>query len=297
MQREVLILQDDGCRCLPAAQSANIFPSSTLRYAELLTLREFGKSLTDDRSLRGCGRRIRRGDVGEADEILETTVFCDRAWQCPICGFKAARDQSRRLAGMRTAWECQGGSVGLLTLTQSHSTDDELNTLWDRIEDGWGAVVRGSGWRADRETCGIRGYVRVTEVVHRPETGWNVHFHVHLLLEVPLTDHRLCGLKDRVSARFASGVSAAGGAVAGDGQHLSVMQPRSEPRLISYYAKGTTARWKPDGSRTPMAILADLYESGEGLGLWKEFNVAVTGAKRKRYSPSHGIANLILNRP
>src|SRR5262249_18998226 len=111
-------------------------------------------------------------------------------------------------------------------------------------------------------------------------------------------DHQqLYELKDRVSARFIRGIRVAGGVAAGDGQHLSVMQPRSESRLITYYAKGTTARWTPDGSRNPMAILADLNETGEGLGLWKEFSAAVTGTKRRRYSPSQGIADLVPSRP
>ncbi|BCP12378.1 hypothetical protein MINTM020_44760 [Mycobacterium paraintracellulare] len=265
-------------------------------YAESLCLREFGRSLTDDQSLRGCGRKIRRGVVGAADEILETTVFCGQAWLCPVCGYQAACDQSRQLANIFTVWKSQGGSVGLLTLSQSHSTDDELDVLWDRADEGWAVMVRGSGWRADRDMFGLRGYIRVTEVVHSPESGWNVHFHVPLLLDAPLDDDQLNELKDRVSARFMRGVRAAGGAATGDGQHLSVIQPRSETRLITYYAKGTTARWTPDGSRTPMAILADLNETGEGLGLWKEFTAVVTGTKRRRYSPSHGIANLVPNR-
>jgi hypothetical protein len=268
-----------------------------LRYAELLTLRDFGKSLTTDRSLAGCGRRFRRGDVGDANEILETTVFCQRAWLCPVCAFWAARDQSRQLDDMSAAWNSQGGSVALLTLTQSHSAADELHALWDRQEGGWDAVVRGSGWRADRQMFGLRGYIRVTEIVHHPRSGWNVHFHVLLLLDEPLDDHQLCELKDRTSARFIRKIKAAGGAATGDGQDLTVLRPRPEARLITYFAKGTTARWKPDGSRTPMAILADLNETGEGLDLWKEFTAAVTRTKRRRYSPSHGIANLVANRP
>ena len=235
--------------------------------------------------------------MGGVNEVLETTVFCDRAWLCPVCGYRAARDQTRQLANTLTRWKSQGGGVGLLTLTQSHSTDDELDILWDRMDFGWAALVRGSGWREDRKMFRVRGYVRITEVVHRPETGWNIHFHVALLLDAPLDDQQLYELKDRVSARFIRGIRAAGGGATDNGQHLSVIHPRSDSRLITYYAKGTTARWTPDGSRTPMAILADLNESGEGLGSWKEFAAAVMRAKRRRYSPSHGLGDLVPNGP
>jgi Replication protein len=271
-------------------------PSHSLWYRELLALREFGKSLTDDRYRRGCGRRIRRGNVGDADEILETTFHCDHTWLCPVCGYRTARDQSRELAETLMAWTSQGGSVALLTLTQTHCTEDECDDLWNRLGRGWGALVRGSGWRADQETFGLRGYIRITEVVHRPESGWNVHFHVPLLLdEAPDAQHS-DELKDRLSARFIRGIRAAGGLASWDGQDLRLLQPGSERQIADYYAKGTKV-WRSENSRTPMAILADLKATGEGLGLWKEFSAAVTGTKRKRYIPSNDIANLVPNRP
>lgn len=271
-------------------------PSRRLQCTELQSLREFGKSLTDDRYLRGCGRRIRRGDVGDADEVLEITNYCDRAWLCPICGDRTGRKQSVKLAETLTPWTAQGGSVAFLTLTQSHSTEDELDILWDRLEDGWDAMVRGSGWRADRKSFGLRGYVRVTEVVHHSDHGWNVHFHVLLLLDKKLDEQQLCDLWDRLAARFLSGIRAAGGQASLGAQDLAANQPASERTIAGYCAKGTTV-YRTGDSRSPMAILSDLKETGEGLGLWKEFSVAVTGAKRKRYSPSRGIANLVRNRP
>ena len=281
----------------PLSHNGRTSSKRSLRCKELRALREFGKTLTDDRRLKSCGSKIRQGGFGEAEEVLETTVSCGRAWLCPTCAYHAARHQFRRLADMLMAWTSGGGAVALLTLTQSHCIEDELGTLWDRLGGGWAAMVRGSGWRADQGSFRLRGYVRVTEVVHHPHSGWNVHFHVFLLLDQPLDHQQLHQLKDRLTARFSRGIKAAGGQASWDGQHLDPIQSGSERRLASYYAKGTNARWKPDGSRTPMAILADLKETGEGLALWKEFGVAVTVAKRKRYSPSQGIANLVPNRP
>jgi hypothetical protein len=264
---------------------------------ELLDLREFGKSLSDNRSLRGCGRRIRCSGVGNADEILDTTVYCDRAWLCPVCGWRASRDQVRKLAQTLISWTSQGGAVALLTLTQGHTTEDEAGHLWDRLESGWAAMVRGSGWRDDRESFGLRGYVRVTEVVHHPHRGWNVHFHVPLLLHAAIGDQRLYELKDRLAARFTRQITAAGGRAVSAGQDLVPMQPHSEHQVACYYAKGATERRNSDGSRTPMAILADLKEAGEGLHLWKEFSTAVTDIRRRRYSPSQGIDKLVPRQP
>ena len=181
-------------------------------------------------------------------------------------------------------------------LTQTHSTEDQCDDLWDRLGHGWGALVRGSGWRADQETFGLRGYIRITEVVHRPESGWNVHFHAPLLLDEALDAHHLYELKGRLTARFIRGIRAAGGQASCSGQDLVPLQPGSERQLAHYYTKGTKV-WRSKNSRTPMAILADLKATGEGIGLWKEFSAAVSGRRRRRYSPSHGIANLVPNRP
>jgi hypothetical protein len=66
--------------------------------------------------------------------------------------------------------------------------------------------------------------------------------------------------------------------------------------MATYLAKGTTV-WRSEDSRTPLAVLADLKEFGEGIGLWKEFTVAATSTKRRRVSPSQSLENLLKLRP
>lgn len=259
---------------------------------ELLELRRFGWSLSDDTYLRGCGRRIRRGAVVAAHEILDTTAYCHRKWLCPTCGYVAARRSSRTLEGMLIRWSREGGSVGFLTLTQRHDAHDALPDLWDRIENGWGAAVRGSGWRADRRVYGICGYARITEVIHHPVTGWNVHLHVLLFFDRALSDNTLGPLKDSIVARFLHGIGNSGGHAEANGQHLCWMQPRTEPRFATYCFKGTTVRRSPDGSRTPMAILSDVKSTGHGHPLWTDFTAAVSERRRMQLATSRGIARM-----
>ncbi len=256
--------------------------------AELIELREFGQALSDDERLRGCGRTIRRGNVGAADEVLDTIISCGRAWLCPVCGYRDACAKSRNLADTLSRWASQGGSIGLLTLTQQHTADDGLGALWGRLESGWAALVRGSGWRTDREAFGLRGYVRITEVVHHLDHGWNVHLHVPLLFDRALDSGQLCELEDHLTARFVRGVKAAGGWAWRNGQKLSLVQPGSERRTAWYCAKGSTSS-AHGSSRTPMMILSDLKKTGDGLKLWSEFSGAVSTVKRRRYSPSHNL--------
>src|SRR4029077_18583586 len=132
------------------------------------------------------------------------------------------------------------------------NSSDRLVALWDRLEHGWATLVKGSGWTADKQAHGVRGYVRITEVVHSAATGWHVHSHVILLLDSELEQPRLDGLRAAVATRFARGVAGRGGHTVPDAQDLRPMTPGTEGPLATYCFKGTTNYRDLDGSRTPM---------------------------------------------
>ena len=67
-------------------------------------LREFGARLSGHRELKGCGRKIRKGRVGSATEILEVTASCRLKWLCPSCGHVASRREAARLKRRLRAW-------------------------------------------------------------------------------------------------------------------------------------------------------------------------------------------------
>jgi hypothetical protein len=203
----------------------------------------------------------------------------------------ASRKEAAKLKRRLLGWTAQGHAVAFLTLTQRHGAGDRLATLWDCLEDGWAALVRGSGWTADKRAHGVRGYVRITEVVHSA-TGWHVHFHVILLLDRELDQPHLNRLRASVTRRFARGVARSGGHASVDGQDLRPMRSGTEEPLATYCFKGTTIYRPPDSSRAPMAILDDLEATGEGLGLWDELTAAVSVARRTQVITSTGIDSL-----
>jgi hypothetical protein len=255
-------------------------------------LREFGSRLSDHRELAGCGRTIRKGRVGSATEILEVTTSCRRKWLCPTCGYTASRKEAAKLTRRLLGWTAQGGAVALLTLTQRHCPDDGLAMLWSRLEAGWAALVRGSGWTADKRDYGVRGYVRITELVHNAAAGWNAHFHVILLLNQELDQPRMQRLRASLAARFFRGVERSGGHAAVDRQDLRPMMPGTEERLANYLFKGTRSARLMGGSRTPMDILDNLESTGEGLHLWDEITEAVSADRRMQVITSTRIDSL-----
>ena len=196
-------------------------------------LRGFSSRLSDDPELRTCGYVIRKGPVGSASEVLEVTKSCRRKWLCPMCGHVASRREAAKLKRRLLGWTAQGHAVAFLTLTQCHGSSDRLVALWDRLEHGWAALVKGSGWTADKQTYGVRGYVRITEIVHSAATGWHVHFHVILLLDRELDQPRLNALRASVVRRFARGIARRGGHTVLDAQDLGPMTPGTEGRACN----------------------------------------------------------------
>ena len=82
-------------------------------------LRKFGSQLSDDQELSECGRRIRKGRVGSATEILKVTKSCRRKWLCPTCGYLASRKSAAQLRRRLLGWTAQGHAVAFLALGQS----------------------------------------------------------------------------------------------------------------------------------------------------------------------------------
>jgi hypothetical protein len=250
---------------------------------ERLLLRSFAASLGTHPALTWCGTRLPRGNRGSANEVRLLTAACKKRWLCATCGHWAAAHEYHRVRTIAERWTENGGCLAMLTLTQAHSKGDSLSELWSHLEAGWKSVSQGSGWQADRRVRGLRGYIRVTEVVHHRDTGWNVHFHVCLLMDG--MSHRT-ELADSITSRFARGVRVDGGRAHAHCQELTPFPPGGERALASYCCKGTTPRKSANGSRTPLAILGDLRSSGDGANLWREFTDEVVARKRRHVSCS-----------
>ncbi len=184
-------------------------------------------------------------------------------------------------------WTSKGGQIAFLTLTQAHRRQDALDVLWARLEHGWQAVTTGRAWERDKARYGIRGFQRVTEIVHS-HNGWNPHYHVILLIDRAPARDDLDPMLTALATRFMRGVRDGGGDAELSGQHLRFASSHSLGELSRYCFKGLTVQQSSQGARTPMAVLNDLEATGKGVDLWIEFNDA-THRGRRQVSVSRGI--------
>jgi hypothetical protein len=264
--------------------------SPTVTRTHLAELRRFAGDISGHNEQQGCGRTIRRGKPGSANEILTVDTTCKRHMLCPTCGYAASCRAQEALAQKMGRWTAEGGSLALLTLTARHTYDDRLDELWAQIEAGWGSLTQGSQWCRVKRQFGIAGYLRVTEVVHSRASGWNPHFHTVIFLTNELNEQSLQSFRDELADRFGRGVVRSGGDAHRAGQDLAAIAAKDLPHVAAYCHKGLRIGRK-GSSRTPMAILNDLMIGGEGAELWEEFESAVKPGRR-RIAGSHRLDDI-----
>lgn len=114
-------------------------------------------------------------------------VTCASVWNCPICAAKITERRRVEIQAAIAAWEAQGGSVALLTLTHGHTLGDRLADL---LKGQQKALTRFFGGRSGQrlmDALGRRGQIRAWEVTHgrgrEINNGWHPHFHILLFLD------------------------------------------------------------------------------------------------------------------
>ena len=106
---------------------------------------------------------------------------CGSVWHCPVCSQRISetrRDEMNRLL----IWARENGYTPvMLTLTASHSRDDELADQLARMKKAKKRLRQRREWRRLKDR--IIGTVTATEVTHG-RNGWHSHFHEILIVDL-----------------------------------------------------------------------------------------------------------------
>lgn len=133
-----------------------------------------------------------RWTVQRMDQPVELTLVgarsfysglqtCSSVWHCPVCSQRISetrRDEMNRLL----IWARDKGYTPImLTLTASHSRDDELADQLERMKKAKKRLRQRREWRQLKDR--IIGTVTATEVTHG-RNGWHSHFHEILIVDL-----------------------------------------------------------------------------------------------------------------
>ena len=189
--------------------------------------------------------------------------ICGSLWTCPVCSARISEHRRKDLQQAISAWEGEGGSVMLLTLTFPHVVSDELMETMPRFGDAMTCFQKSRRFREWASSHGLRHRVRATELTHGAN-GWHPHAHVLLFLDQPVPQEAVLGLFDAWSA--ACRLSGLGSPSRAHGVDL-----RDGSKAAAYAAKWglshemTKAHSKHGrvGSRTPWDIVRSYMENGD----------------------------------
>jgi len=233
---------------------------------------------------------------------LET---CGNVWLCPVCSAKIHRRRAAELREALEAWEANGHSASLVTITVPHDLNDPLSRLVEAQKDAWKHVTQGAAWQRIKHRLGIAGHIIALELTWGDENGWHPHYHVLLVHHQDLDAAAITALHGHIHTRLASSCRDHG-LRQPDQLHAVRIDPNvSATAAGAYIAKGgdwTPAEEMTRGdlktsqtiSRTPFQILADFYQTGDtnDRGLWHEYCRVTRGLAAVRWS--RGLRSVML---
>jgi len=126
---------------------------------------------------------------------LADVMTCQNIWACPVCG---AIVSERRAIEVREA--CRKAKeknlhVTMLSLTTRHGYGDDLGELVGGdsknktgITGAFRRFTEHRSYKRWRDTFGVKGFIRATEVTFSHNNGFHPHFHILLFSESPLFD-------------------------------------------------------------------------------------------------------------
>lgn len=114
----------------------------------------------------------------ERKATFKNLFRCDSVWVCPVCAQRILAQRGKEIEKAIDKQLDNGHSVFMLTLTHSHTKDDELK---DKLKRMGKALSRFFGDRAVQyvfNQFGMQGHIKALEFTHSFANGWHPHNHI-----------------------------------------------------------------------------------------------------------------------
>lgn len=206
----ILGLKTDTCKSRHTARRHKLVSQDSRgrRYELRSALcREYGPEMRDaNAGLCECGGPLMVANGVVVRRAGDSAGFagvksCGRATVCPVCAAKVGAHRAGEISRVVEHSTERGGSVVLLTLTMRHHRGQGLAYLWDALSASWKAATNGRRWRSERESYGVRGYVRAVETTYG-ENGWHLHVHALVMFEGHASDTTVSALAESMFGRW-----------------------------------------------------------------------------------------------
>lgn len=213
---------------------------------------------------------------------------CGSVWGCPVCAAKISEKRRIELKKGIATFKKQGGSVVLLTLTNSHH---QGHALKDLLAGQRKALAYLWGDRKTKEyfkQIGKVGHIVAREVTHG-ENGWHPHFHILLFLNNNYSSASLAAIRDFLAVQWVNCCFKAGlplpdlkhGLDLRDGSYAE--QYVGKWGLEHEMTKGHIKKGK-EGGLTPFDLLKLSKDNEKAGKLFQEYFICFKGSRQLSWS-------------
>lgn len=108
---------------------------------------------------------------------------CKRVWDCPVCSNRRAWNRRQDLQKLVDYAQKTGLTLVMLTLTSSHDLETTLKAQRRMMKKAKGSLTTRAGFKKGILPR-LVGSVTATEVTHGRFSGWHLHFHYILLVNL-----------------------------------------------------------------------------------------------------------------
>lgn len=134
-------------------------------------------------------------------------ITCGSVWACAVCSARIRQRRAEAVEDRARRWLAAGHGLLFVTLTRSHSMDDDLVDLLASVTDAWASVQRHRAFKRAASAAGYVGPLRATEITHG-YNGWHPHLHLLLWLEKPLSRKAARAFEDAIAVLWLGQVDA-----------------------------------------------------------------------------------------
>lgn len=131
-------------------------------------------------------------------------IVCGNAWGCPICAPKVSEKRRFEIQTAVTAHRAAGGKVLLVTKTFSHTRNDVLKDMIEKISKANHGFFITKAIRKLKAEIKFQGYIRTLEITHSEANGWHPHYHELWFIRSDEDEQALCeSVRSRIYPHWA----------------------------------------------------------------------------------------------
>lgn len=194
----------------------------------------------------GCSRRKISEFVGVlyAPSIKKAhfggLMVCGSVWTCPPCAAKISERRKNEIQSATDLFKSAGGHLYMITLTFSHTRQDDLDVLMSRLSDARMRLRRMRAYGVLKRELGYVGDIRTLEVTFGDKNGFHPHEHSLWLTAYQFTARKLESFKNRLFVLWERACLAAGLAAPNRKRGVDVRHAMSAAEYLAKFGREST---------------------------------------------------------